>query len=185
MLKPIYDETKARMQKCIESLSHEFSSLRTGKVSPKIVENVKIDYFGTATPLNAVGSITAPDANTIVITPWDKSLLKDIEKAIQIANIGVNPSNNGAGVILAFAPMTQDQRKEAVKHAKAMAEKAKVASRNVRQDANNKIKKLEKDKAITEDESKRAHDEIQKIADETIASIDKHLAEKETNILKI
>ncbi|MDR2152061.1 MAG: ribosome recycling factor [Helicobacteraceae bacterium] len=185
MLKSIYDETKARMQKCVEALTHEFSSLRTGKVSPKIIDNVKIDYFGTATPLTAVGSITTPDANTIIITPWDKSLLKEIEKAIQIANIGVNPSNNGAGVILAFAPMTQEQRKETAKHAKAMAEKAKVAARNVRQDANNKIKKLEKDKAITEDESKRAHDEAQKITDETIASIDKHLADKEASILKI
>ncbi|MDR2638499.1 MAG: ribosome recycling factor [Helicobacteraceae bacterium] len=185
MLKPIYDETRARMLKCIEALSHEFSTLRTGKVSPKIVENIRIDYFGTATPLNGVGSVSTPDANTIIVTPWDKSLLKEIEKAIQVANIGVNPSNNGAGVVLAFPPMTQEQRKEAAKHAKAMAEKAKIAARNIRQEANNKIKKMEKDKAITEDESKRAHDEVQKIVDETIASIDKHLADKEANILKI
>jgi ribosome recycling factor len=185
MLQPIYDEAKEHMQRSIDALNREFSSIRTGKVSPKIIESVKIDYFGTATPLSGVGSISTPDANTIVVTPWDKSLLKEIEKAIQIANIGVNPSNNGAGVILAFPPMTQEQRKEAAKHAKAMAEKAKVAARGVRQEANNKIKKLEKDKQITEDESKKAHDQVQKIADETIVSIDKRLAEKEASILKI
>ncbi|MDR1451781.1 MAG: ribosome recycling factor [Helicobacteraceae bacterium] len=185
MLKPIYDEAKTRTLKCVESLSHEFSGLRTGKVSSKIIESVKIDYFGTATPLNGIGSIATPDANTIVITPWDKSLVKEIEKAIQIANIGVNPSNNGASVILAFPPMTQEQRKETAKRAKAMAEKAKVAVRNVRQETNNKVKKMEKDKAITEDESKRAHDEVQKIVDDAIASIDGHLLDKEASILKI
>ncbi|MDR2033242.1 MAG: ribosome recycling factor [Helicobacteraceae bacterium] len=185
MIQEIYDDAKARMQKCIEALNHDFTTIRTGKVSSKIVENVKIDYFGSPTPLSGAGSISTPDANTIMIKPWDKSLLKEIEKAIQIANLGVNPSNNGEGVILAFPPMTQEQREEAVKHAKAMAEKAKVAARNVRQDANNKIKKIEKDKQITEDESKKAHDRVQKITDETIAAIDERLTEKEKNILKI
>ncbi|MDR3162860.1 MAG: ribosome recycling factor [Helicobacteraceae bacterium] len=185
MLQPIYADAKEHMQKCIEALKHDFSTLRTGRVSAKIIESIKIDYFGTPTQINALGSLTTPDANTIIITPWDKSALKEIEKAINLANIGVNPSNNGAGVILAFPPMTQEQRKESVKHAKAMAEKAKIAARNIRQDANNKIKKLEKEKQITEDESKKAHETVQKLTDETIGSIDKHLADKEADILKI
>ncbi|GHV08339.1 ribosome-recycling factor [Campylobacterota bacterium] len=185
MLESIFDSAKAEMQKTIEALKHEFSSLRTGRVSVKIVDHIRIDYYGTPTPLSAVASIGSSDANTIVITPWEKNLIKEIEKAIQVANIGVNPSNNGAGVILAFPPMTQDQRKESAKHAKTMAEKSKVAARNVRQEANNKIKKLEKEKQITEDESKKAHDTVQKITDETVASIEKHLAEKENDILKI
>ncbi|GHS87963.1 ribosome-recycling factor [Campylobacterota bacterium] len=185
MLSQIFDETKTYMQKCLDALNHDFTTIRTGKVSPKIVEAIKIDYFGSPTPINTLGSISTPDANTIVITPWDKSALKEIEKAIQAANIGVNPNNNGAGVILSFPPMTQEQRKEAAKHAKTMADRAKIAARNVRQESNNKVKKLEKDKQITEDESKKAHDTIQKFTDETIASIEKRLAEKEADILKI
>ena len=185
MTQEIFDDAKTQMQRCIEALKKEFSTIRTGRVSVKIVEHIKIDYFGTLTPLSGVASISSTDANTIVITPWDKSLLKDLEKAIQAANIGVNPSNNGAGVILAFPPMTQEQRKESAKHAKSMADKAKVAARNARQEANNRVKKLEKEKLITEDESKKAHDTIQKITDETISGIDKSLTEKESDILKI
>ncbi|MDR2905204.1 MAG: ribosome recycling factor [Helicobacteraceae bacterium] len=185
MLQSIFDDAKAHMQKCLDSLAHDFTTIRTGKVSPKILEAIKIDYYGSPTPINTLGNVTTPDANTIVVTPWEKNLVKDIEKAIAAANIGVNPGNNGAGVILAFPPMTSEQRKEAAKHAKAMSEKAKVAARNVRQDANNKVKKLEKDKTITEDESKKAHDTIQKITDDAIAAIDKKLAEKEGDILKI
>lgn len=185
MLQAIYDETKADMEKSLDALRKEFATLRTGRVSAKAVDNIKVDYFGTMTALSGMGSIGTPDANTIVITPWDKSLLKEIEKAIQAANIGVNPSNNGAGVILSFPPMTQDQRKETAKQAKVMAEKAKVAVRNQRRDANDKVKKLEKDKAITEDESKKGQDQIQKITDDYIAKVDKALQEKETDILKV
>lgn len=185
MLQKIYDETKADMEKSLDALRKEFSSLRTGRVSIKIVDNIRVDYFGNQTPLSGVGSISSPDANTIMVTPWDKSLLKDIEKAIQIANIGVNPSNNGAGIILSFPPMTQDQRKETAKQAKVMAEKAKVGIRNQRRDANDKVKKLEKDKATTEDESKKGQDQIQKITDDYIAKVDKALQEKETDILKV
>lgn len=185
MLETIYNETKQEMEKGVEALKKEFTTLRTGKVSPKIVENIKVDYFGSLTPLSGVGSINTPDAHTIVVTPWDKSVLKEIEKAIQAANIGVNPNNNGAGIILSFPPMTQDQRKESAKGAKVMAEKAKVSARNHRKDANDKVKKLEKDKAINEDDSKRAHDMIQKITDEFIAKIEKTLQEKEADILKV
>lgn len=185
MLEVIFDETREEMEKGIEALKKEFSALRTGRVSPKIVEHIKIDYYGTQTPLNGVGSITPTDASTITITPWEKNLLGDIEKAIQIANIGVNPSNNGNSVILSFPPMTQEQRKETAKQAKAIAEKAKVSVRNHRRDANDRIKKLEKNKEITEDESKKGQDQIQKITDEYIERVDQTFRDKETDILKV
>ena len=185
MVEDILNKTKQSMQKAVDALKHEFTGIRTGKVSTKIVENIKIDYYGTPTPLNGVGNITTPDANTITITPWEKNLVKDIEKAISSANIGVNPNNNGDSVILNFPPMTQEQRKEGAKQAKAMAEKAKVAVRNARQDANNKIKRLEKDKEITEDESKKAQADVQKLTDEFVKKVDEAFKAKETDILKV
>jgi ribosome recycling factor len=185
MVEDILQKAQAQMQKAIESLKHEFTGIRTGKVSTKIVEGIKIDYYGTPTPLNGVGNITTPDANTITITPWEKNLVKDIEKAISSANIGVNPNNNGESVILNFPPMTQEQRKEGVKQAKAMSEKAKVAVRNARQDANNKIKRLEKDKEITEDESKKAQADVQKLTDDFIKKVDEAFKVKEADILKV
>ncbi len=185
MVNDILDKAKEAMEKSIEALKKDFTSLRTGKVSTKIVESITIDYYGTATPLNGVGSIATPDANTISITPWEKNLVADIEKAIAAANIGVNPNNNGDSVILNFPPMTSEQRQETVKQAKAMAEKAKVSVRNNRQDANNKIKKLEKDKEITEDESKQGQDKVQKLTDDYIKKVDDTLKTKEQDILKV
>jgi ribosome recycling factor len=185
MLNEIYDDTKAHMDKSLEALKRDFATLRTGKVTTTIVDNIKVDYYGTPTPLNQVGSVIATDATTIAITPWEKSLLNDIEKAIQEANIGVNPNNDGDFIKLFFPPMTSEQRQEIVKQAKAMAENAKVAIRNIRKDSNNKIKKLEKDKEISEDESKKAQDQIQKITDEHIAKIDELFKNKEADILKV
>lgn len=185
MVNDILEKAKESMEKSIDALKKDFMTLRTGKVSTKIVEAITIDYYGTATPLNGVGTIATPDANTISITPWEKNLVKDIEKAIQLANIGVNPNNNGEGVILNFPPMTSEQRKETAKQAKTMSEKAKVAVRNNRQDANNKIKKLEKDKEITEDESKQGQDKVQKITDDYIKKVEETLKAKEDDILKI
>jgi len=185
MVNDILDKTKQQMEKSIEALKKDFTSLRTGKVSTKIVEAINVDYYGTPTALNGVGTIATPDANTITITPWEKSLVGDIEKAIAAANIGVNPNNNGDSVILNFPPMTSEQRQETVKQAKAMSEKAKVAVRNNRQDANNKIKKLEKDKEITEDESKQGQDKVQKLTDEYIKKVDDTLKVKEQDILKV
>jgi ribosome recycling factor len=173
------------MDKSIEALKRDFASLRTGKVTTSIVDNIKVDYYGTPTPLNQVGSVIAMDATTISITPWEKNLLGDIEKAIQEANIGVNPNNDGDFIKLFFPPMTSEQRQEIVKQAKAMAENARVAVRNVRKDANNKIKKLEKEKEISEDESKKAQDDIQKITDDHVAKIDELFKVKEADILKV
>ncbi len=185
MVNEIFEHTKEHMDKSLEALKRDFASLRTGKVTTNIVDNIKVDYYGTPTPLNQVGSVIATDATTISITPWEKNLLGDIERAIQEANIGVNPNNDGDFIKLFFPPMTSEQRQEIVKQAKAMAENARVAIRNIRKDANNKVKKLEKDKEISEDESKRAHDEIQKITDEHIGTVDELFKAKEADILKV
>lgn len=185
MLNQIYTQTQTSMNKTIDSLKRDFSTLRSGKVSISILDNIRVDYYGTATPLNQIGSVIATDATTIVITPWEKPLIKDIEKAIQEANIGVNPNSDSESIKLFFPPMTQEQRKEVAKDAKAMGEKAKVAVRNVRQESNNAVKKLEKDKEITEDMSKKGQDEIQKYTDEFVKKIDEMVKTKEEEVMKV
>ena len=185
MLNEIYNNTEEHMQKSLEALKRDFATLRTGKVTTAIVDNVKVDYYGTPTALNQVGNVIATDATTISITPWEKSLLPVIEKAIQEANIGVNPNNDGDFIKLFFPPMTSEQRQEIVKQAKAMSEKAKIAIRNIRKENNDSVKKLEKEKEISEDEMKRGLDHIQKITDEYIAKVDETLKTKETDILKV
>ena len=185
MLNDIYADTEAHMQKSIEALKRDFATLRTGKVTTAIVDNIKVDYYGTPTALNQVGNVIATDATTISITPWEKSLLPVIEKAIQEANIGVNPNNDGDFIKLFFPPMTSEQRQEIVKQAKAMSEKAKIAIRNIRKDSNDKVKKLEKDKEISEDEMKKGLEHIQKLTDEYIAKIDEAFKSKEADILKV
>lgn len=185
MLQDIYTNTTSHMEKSIEALRRDFSTLRSGKVSISILDNIRIDYYGSPTPLNQVGSVIAQDATTIIVTPWEKPLLKDIEKAIQEANIGVNPNSDSECVKLFFPPMTMEQRKDIAKSAKSMGEKAKVAIRNIRQDANNAIKKLEKDKSITEDESKKAQDSIQKYTDDFVKKCDDMVKTKEEEVMKV
>jgi len=185
MVNEIFEHTKEHMDKSIEALKREFASLRTGKVTTSIVDNIKVDYYGTPTALNQVGSVIAMDATTISITPWEKNLLGDIEKAIQEANIGVNPNNDGDFIKLFFPPMTSEQRQDIVKQARGMVETAKIAIRNVRKDGNDKIKKLEKAKEISEDESKKAQEQIQKLTDEHIAKVEEAFKAKEADILKV
>lgn len=185
MVNEIFDACEKKMKGSIEHMLKEFKTLRTGKVSTSVLDHIKIDYYGTPTPLDQVGSVIASDATTIVINPWEKHLLNTIESAIAAANIGVNPNNDGTQIKLFFPPMTVDQRQEAVKQMKGMGEKAKVSVRNDRRDANDKVKKLEKDKEITQDDSKSAQDNIQKITDKFIAEIDTILKDKEVEILKV
>jgi ribosome recycling factor len=185
MLNAIYDDAKEHMDKSIDAMKRDFSTLRTGKVTTAVVDHVKVDYYGTLTPINQVGNVIAMDATTISITPWEKGLLGDIEKAIQEANIGVNPNNDGDFIKLFFPPMTVEQRHEIVKQAKEMSEKAKIAIRNARKDANDKVKKLEKEKEISEDDMKRGLDQVQKITDEFVKKIEDTLATKEADILKV
>jgi len=185
MINENYEETKSGMEKSLEALKRDYMTLRTGKVQPSILDNITVDYYGTQTALGQVASVLVPDATTINISPWEKHLVGEIEKAISAANIGVNPNNNGESVQLFFPPMTQDQRKESVKGAKVMTDNAKVAIRNIRKSANDKIKKLLKDKEITEDESKKAQDEIQKITDNYVAKADDLYKAKDLEIMKI
>lgn len=185
MVNEIYTKCEAKMKGGIEHMLRDFKTLRTGKVMISVLDNIKIDYYGTPTPLDQVGSVIATDATTIVINPWEKNLLSTIESAISAANIGVNPNNDGNQIKLFFPPMTVEQRQDSVKKMKGMGENAKVAVRNDRRDANDKIKKLEKDKEITVDESKAAQDNIQKLTDKYISQIDSILKEKEAEILKV
>lgn len=185
MINEVFENCEAKMNSSIEHMQREFKTLRTGKVLVSVLDNIKIDYYGTPTPLDQVGSVLAADATTLVINPWEKNLLSNIESAINAANIGVNPNNDGDQIKLFFPPMTVEQRQESVKKMKTMGENAKVSVRNDRRDANDKIKKLEKDKEITTDESKSAQDSIQKITDKHIVNIDKILKDKEAEILKV
>lgn len=185
MLEEIYAETKDHMEKSIEALKRDYKTLRTGKVNTTILENVSIDYYGTATPLNQVGSVIAADATTIVVNPWEKNLLGQIEQAINAANVGVHPNNDGEVIKLFFPPMTVEQRQQSAKQAKTMTDNAKVAIRNIRKNSNDKVKNLHKDKEITEDESKRAQDEIQKITDSFVTKADETLKAKEQEILTV
>jgi len=185
MLNEIYSECETKMQNSIEHMQRDFKTLRTGKVLISVLDNVKIDYYGTPTPLDQVGSVIATDATTIVVNPWEKNLLSDIESAISAANIGVNPNNDGDLIKLFFPPMTVEQRQDSVKKMKAMGENAKVSVRNDRKHSNDQVKKLEKDKEITADESKAGQDAVQKITDKFSVTIDKILKDKEAEILKV
>ncbi|TKX33725.1 ribosome recycling factor [Campylobacter taeniopygiae] len=185
MINEILDKQKNQNDKSLEALKKDFTTLRTGKVNIHILDHIQVDYYGSLTPLNQVATVLASDASTISITPWEKPMLKIIESAIAAANIGVNPNNDGENVKLFFPPMTREQREENVKQAKAMGEKAKVSIRNHRKDANDGIKKLEKDKAISEDEAKKAYDEVQKITDSYSSKIDESVKNKETELLKV
>jgi len=185
MINAVFEETTEKMNKAIDALKRDFASLRTGKVTTGIVDNIRVDYYGSLTALTQVGNVIATDATTISITPWEKSLLPVIEKAIQEANIGVNPNNDGDFIKLFFPPMTTDQRKGIVKQAKGMVEHAKVSIRNIRKDGNDQIKSLEKEKEVSEDESKKAQASIQKITDEHTAKVDETFKNKEADILKV
>lgn len=185
MLNAIYKETKEHMDKSIESLKRDYKTLRTGKVTTTILDGIKIDYYGTLTELNQVASVLATDATTITISPWEKQLVSNIEKAIFEANIGVNPNSDGECVKLFFPAMTVDQRKEGAKQAKGMTDNAKIAIRNIRKHSNDQIKTLHKDKEITDDDNKKAQEEIQKITDGYVKLADDTLRAKEQAILTV
>lgn len=185
MLNEIYNNQKLHNDKALEALKRDFTTLRTGRVNISILDNVLVEYYGSQSPINQVATVLATDASTISITPWDKSMLKTISTAIQAANIGVNPNNDGESIKLFFPPMTSEDRQKNAKEAKSMGEKAKVAVRNIRKDANDEIKKLEKDKVLSEDEIKKGYDEVQKITDSYTLKIDNIVKDKESELLKV
>lgn len=182
---PIITDGKKRMEGALASLQREFSKLRTGRASTALVDNLEVDYYGTATPLNQIASISVPDSRTITIQPWDKGAFSAVEKGIQKSDLGLNPVNDGKIIRISIPPLTEERRKDLVKVAKKYTEEAKVAVRNVRRDCNDGLKKQLKDKEITEDDSRRLQDEIQKATDQFVAKCDAALVAKEKEILEI
>ena len=180
-----YSEIKEKMEKTIESLVQRLSEVRAGRANPAILNKVKIDYYGTPTPINQVAGISVPEARMIMIQPWDVSILKEIEKAILASEIGINPNNDGKVIRLVFPELTEERRKDLVKEIKKYAEDAKVSIRNSRRDGIDKAKAMQKDGDITEDELKAAETEIQKITDKYIEEVDKILDNKEKEIMSI
>ena len=180
-----YSEIKEKMEKAIESLVQRLSEVRAGRANPAILNKVKIDYYGTPTPINQVAGISVPEARMIMIQPWDVSILKEIEKAILASEIGINPNNDGKVIRLVFPELTEERRKDLVKEIKKYAEDAKVSIRNARRDGIDKAKTMQKDGDITEDELKAAETEIQKITDKYIEEVDKTIIAKETEIMSI
>lgn len=174
-----------RMKKCISSLSSEYASLRTGRASAQLFEKIKVDYYGAETPLSQIAAISVPEARLVVIQPWDKSALSNIEKAIQKSELGLNPNNDGKLIRVSFPPLTQERRKELAKSAKTTAENARVAVRNVRRDAMEELKKLQKASEISEDQQKEGESKIQKLTDNAIAEIGKIADSKEKEIMEI
>jgi len=173
------------MEHTLVSMHKNFATVRSGRANPKMFERVTVDYYGVDTPINQVSSISVPEGNQIYIKPYDKSLVSKIEKAIFAANLGVTPSNDGIGVRIVLPPLTEEKRRESVKIVHKMSEDDKVAIRNIRRDAITQFKKMEKDKALTEDDLKYYEDEVQKITDKFIVEIDKAFKEKETEIMSI
>ena len=180
-----YSEIQNKMEKTIENLQERFSEVRAGRANPAILNKVKMDYYGTPTPINQVAGISIPEARMIVIQPWDVSILKQIEKAILASEIGINPNNDGKVIRLVFPELTEERRKDLVKEIKKYAEESKVAVRNARRDGMDKAKLMQKDGDITEDELKLAETDIQKLTDKKIEEIDKILSAKEIEIMSI
>ena len=182
-MKEIYTTTRSRMQKALESLEHNLSVLRTGRANAGMLAKVSVDYYGSAMGINSLANVTVPDARTLVITPYDRSSLAAIEKAIRDSDLGLNPNNKGDALFISVPSLTEERRRDLVKNAKTYAEEARVAVRSVRQDGIKGIQQLEKDKAASQDEAKRGQAEIQKITDEFIGKIEETLERKEHEIL--
>lgn len=181
----IISNTKSRMISATEHLTEEYSSIRAGRANPGILDKVAVDYYGTQTPINQVAAISVPEARIILIQPWDTSLLSAIEKAIQKADLGINPQNDGKNIRLIFPQLTEDRRKEIVKDVAKLAEEAKISVRNIRRDALDKIKSLKKSSEITEDELKKAEKNIQDFTDKSCDKIDEICNSKKKQIMEI
>lgn len=185
MSNQVLTQAKERMEKSISAFSRELASIRAGRANASLLDRITVDYYGAPTPINQIAGISIPEARLLVLSPYDKSVLGDIEKAIMKSDIGITPTNDGSVIRLMIPALTEERRKELVKQVKAEAENAKIAVRNVRRDANDDAKKLEKNGEITEDALRGLNDDIQKITDEFIAKIDKIAKEKEEEVLSV
>ncbi|OIJ13133.1 ribosome recycling factor [Anaerobacillus alkalilacustris] len=185
MSKEVLKLSEEKMNKAIEALRRELSTLRAGRANPSILDKIHVDYYGASTPLNQLASITVPEARLLLIQPYDKSALADVERAIQKSDLGLSPSNDGSVIRITIPPLTEERRRELVKLVKKSAEDAKVAIRNVRRDANDDLKKLQKDGELTEDELRRSTEDVQKLTDKEIVKIDEVAANKEKEIMEV
>lgn len=184
-MKEVQNKLQQQMDKTIEALKYEFSTIRAGRANAQMLDKIRVDYYGTPTPINQVGSISVPEPRTLMINPWDKSAMKEIEKAIRNSDLGFNPTNDGEVIRISVPALTEERRKELCKQAKKAAEEFKVRLRNERRDANDKLKKLEKDGEMTEDELKKAQDNVQKMTDKYVKEIDTLLDAKEKDIMAV
>lgn len=178
-------DAEERMEKALAALERDYGKLRTGRATTGLVEDIKVDYYGTPTPIKQLASVAVPDSRTVTIQPWDRGAFASVEKAILKSDLGLTPVNDGKIIRISIPPLTEDRRKELGKLARKSGEEAKVAVRNVRRDANDQLKKLEKDKAISEDELKKATDDVQKLTDRYVAKVDEKCAAKEKEIMDL
>lgn len=184
-MKEVIQNAESRMKKTITALNDEFAALRTGRASTAIFDKLNVEYYGAATPLSQVATVSVPEARLIVIQPWDKNVLAEIEKAIQKSELGLNPNNDGKVIRINIPPLTEERRKELVKVAKSTAEQSRVSVRNIRRDANDELKKMQKASDITEDDEKRGNEDVQKTTDKFIQEINKILEAKEKEIMEV
>lgn len=184
MKEEVFKSMESSMEKAIAAFQKELNRLRTGRASPALLEGIRVDYYGTPTPINQTASINIPESRLIVIQPWDKSTIEPIEKAIQKANLGLSPTNDGTVIRISIPPLTEERRKELGKLAKKMAEECKIAVRNIRREANDSLKKFEKDKKISEDDYHRATEKVQKTTDEKVEQIETIMEAKQKEILE-
>jgi len=185
MTKDVIKNMGVHMDKTIDALRKEYQKVRTGRASTSLLDEIRVDYYGTLTPLNQLATLAVPEPRTITLQPWEAKVIPVIEKAILNANLGLTPSNDGRVIRLNLPPLTEERRKDIVKQLKKMAEDAKVAARNIRRDSNDELKKLEKDKKITEDDLKRAEKEVQDVTNAHVAKIDEILAHKEKEVMEV
>jgi ribosome recycling factor len=181
----VVNELKRRIEKTMEDLRRELSKLRTGRASLSLLDGIKVNYYGTATPLTGVASLSIPEPRLITVKPWDRSMIKEIEKSIKEANIGINPMNDGEMIRLPIPPLTEERRKEIAKQVRHKGEDHKVAIRNERRDANEKLKELLKKKTISEDDQKRATERVQKETDQGVLRVDETIQKKEKEVMEV
>ena len=184
-MKTVFETAKTKMGKTVNALVTEYGAIRAGRANPQILDKIQVDYYGTPTPINQLASVSVAEARVLAIQPWDKSVLKAIEKAIQTSDIGINPQNDGSMIRLTFPPLTEDRRKELVKDIQKIAENAKVAARSIRRDCIEKLKAMKKNSEITEDDLKDGEKEIQKITDGFVKEVEDLAAAKEKEILTV
>ena len=184
-MKTVFENAKTKMGKTVNALVTEYGAIRAGRANPQILDKIQVDYYGTPTPINQLASVSVAEARVLAIQPWDKSVLKAIEKAIQTSDIGINPQNDGSMIRLTFPPLTEDRRKELVKDIQKIAENAKVAARSIRRDSIEKLKAMKKNSEITEDDLKDGEKEIQKITDSIIKEIDEISDKKQKEIMSV